>query len=283
MLYKRISDFPAKTVGTYTGNELLLISDTTYNAKIKSSELKQYILESASLLANSGKITIRANSQIDLSGSAVVTGDLTVLGVLNVTEIDEISITNLNVRDKTISVNVSGSDSTSTGSGLIVNGTDNVQLTSILFNPEKQSRWDIDGKEIVDVSSTQSLSNKSLDSLNATGNIIFSGSFSHIGQKRVGVVYQDGSSPVISTEFEYILVDSSDSTASLDTASGLDGIILNIKNTSAVDCMISASDGEFIDSDNSYTLKRNDSVQLLGSASNWYVFNYSSGNTIVII
>ena len=286
MIYKKIADFPAKSIGSYTGNELFLISDIAYNAKVKSSELKQFYLETASYIANSGNISIKAGingtGSVNFSSSVNITGDVSILGVLNVTAVNQINVSDLYVRDKLIVLNSSGSNLTATGSGITVSGSSGT-VSSVLFDPALTSKWKIDGKQIVTVSDAQTLTNKVLNSTQITGSVTLSGSLDTFGIRNVRLTSVSGASPVIPLTNEYILVNSSNGTASLSPCVGMSGRIVTVKNLTTGDCMISASAGELIDRENSYTLEMDDAIQFIGSASVWYTFAYSPASEIIIM
>jgi hypothetical protein len=285
MIYKKIADFPTKSIGSYTGNELLLISDTVYNAKIKTSELKQFFLESASYIANSGNISIKAGingtESVNFSSSVNITGDVSILGVLNVTEVNQINVSDLYVRDKLIVLNSSGSNLTATGSGITVSGSSGT-VSSVLFDPALPSKWKIDGKQIVTVSDAQTLTNKVLNSTQITGSVTLSGSLDTFGIRNIKFTSLSGASPVVPLTNEYVLLNSSNGTASLSPCAGMTGRVITIKNLTPGDCMISASSGELIDRENSYTLEMDDAIQFIGSASVWYTFAYSPASEVII-
>lgn len=102
----------------------------------------------------------------DLDGNVTISNDLIVNGT-TVT----INTANLNVEDKNITVNNNGSDATADGAGLAVDRDG--ALGSLVFDSSKASMWKagLQGseKELVDVSSTQTVTNKSI---NASDNTI---------------------------------------------------------------------------------------------------------------
>lgn len=110
----------------------------------------------------------------DFKGSINVGGDLNVTGDLNITgAINQQTVTNLEVKDKTITLNRGGNTSGAASSGLLVEGNSASVIAQILFDSTLASKWKIgDGSttyEIVTVDHSQTLTNKSI---NASSNTI---------------------------------------------------------------------------------------------------------------
>jgi hypothetical protein len=271
MIYKRIKDFPPKAVGSYTGEELIIISDTSYNAKTKLSELREFILTGSGLLYSGGE------GILNVTGSAFFSSDVTIYGQLNVETINQINVDNLNVLDKTISLNVSGSNTTASGSGIIIRGTDNLSLTDFLYVPSMASKWAANGSQVITSNPTQSLYNKTLISPEISNSTRFNDtSFKFIS----------GSSINIPIDVSYLVVSSSNSSGSLPAlTSSNDKFVINIKNASSEDLMISASSGQQIDQYDALTIRYMDSVKLFSDASNgrWWIYEYSAGTPTIII
>lgn len=107
-----------------------------------------------------GKVIQNSGVTIDDSNNVIVPGNLTINGTTTF-----INTTNLNITDKNITVNNSGSDASAEGAGITVDrvSTDG----SIAFDSSLASKWKagLVGSEVqlADVSSTQTLTNKSID------------------------------------------------------------------------------------------------------------------------
>lgn len=130
----------------------------------------------ASSASGEGKVTIENGTQpvsnlgLDVKGSASVGGDLTIGGNLNVTgSINESSVTNLQVTDKTITLNKGGAGGSDSNTGLLVEAGAAVVAALKWIS----GKWTIgDGTtqvEIVDLSTAQTLSNKTLAAPAITG------------------------------------------------------------------------------------------------------------------
>ena len=106
---------------------------------------------------------------IDDSGSVIIPGDLTVNGTTTT-----INTTDLDVTDNNITINKDGNDASSEGAGLRIErtGVDG----SIIFEDALASKFKIGLRnlevEVVDISSTQTITNKTIDAdLNTITNI----------------------------------------------------------------------------------------------------------------
>ncbi len=113
-------------------------------------------INKGSLSASSVIFTVKASAQID--GNLNVTGNINVIGSLN-----NQSVTNMDVEDKTITVNKGGPASSGTGSGVQVEENSSI-VGKVLYDSSLASKWKVGDattqNEIVDVSSTQTLINK---------------------------------------------------------------------------------------------------------------------------
>lgn len=121
-----------------------------------------------------GLVTINKGSQatstivLDVKATANIEGNLNLVGNLNITgDVNTQSVTNLDVTDKVITVNKSGAASSGGGSGLEVEEGGAI-TGAIRFDSTLASKFTIgDGTtqiQIVDVSSAQTLANKTLAS-----------------------------------------------------------------------------------------------------------------------
>ena len=127
-----------------------------------------------------GLVTIKngtaalTNVVLDVAGSANIAGDLNLTGNLNIVgSINEVAVNNLSVADLTIRVNKGGTTSGAAGAGLQVEGTSAALIGALTYNAASPSRFQIgDGttqRDIVDVSSAQTLTNKSITGVQITG------------------------------------------------------------------------------------------------------------------
>lgn len=107
-----------------------------------------------------GTLVQDSNVTIDDSGNIIVAGDLTVNGTTTT-----VNSATLDVTDTNITVNNTGNDASSEGAGLTVErtGTDG----SFVYEDALASKWKIGALgsevEVADVSSTQTLTNKTID------------------------------------------------------------------------------------------------------------------------
>jgi hypothetical protein len=109
------------------------------------------------------------NVVLDVKGSQNIAGDLNLTGNLNITgAINTTTITNTNVTDLTMTLNDGGTTPADDVSGIKVEGTTNTVVGGLFYRAASASKWSIgDGttqRDVVDVSSTQTLTNKTLTS-----------------------------------------------------------------------------------------------------------------------
>ncbi|HEX9996701.1 MAG TPA: hypothetical protein VGB45_06130 [Abditibacterium sp.] len=116
----------------------------------------------SSAAGDNGLLTIEkgdgAASQLglDVKGSAAIGGDLAVAGTLIITgSLDRFNVTDLDVKDKTITVNSGGTTALAGGSGLQVEGDAAAVLGAIRYDGTKTNKWTVgdgaDQKEIATV------------------------------------------------------------------------------------------------------------------------------------
>lgn len=137
-------------------------------------------------------------------GSVAIEGDLILTGNLNITgSIDEQSITNLAVKDKNITLNKGGTTGGATGSGFYIEGTSSAVIGAILFDNALASKYTIgDGttqREIVDVSSSQTITNKTIAIASNTISGVFGVANGGTGQSSLtanALIVGNGTSPV---------------------------------------------------------------------------------------
>lgn len=130
----------------------------------------------ASGSGNEGKVTIERGAQaasyvaLQVNASATVDGDLNVGGNLNITgNINEQNVTNLNVADKTITLNDGGAAGSGTGSGIDVEAN-NVTVAALRWDGSDWTSGDgTTQRKLVTLDGTQTLTNKSLTSPTLTG------------------------------------------------------------------------------------------------------------------
>lgn len=113
---------------------------------------------------------------LDVKGSVNIGGDLNVIGNFNITgDINRTSVTELNVTDKTIRVNNGGTTAGAAGAGLFVEGDSDSNIGAITFASASATKFQIGNgssqADIVDVSSTQTLTNKTIGGGQISGNI----------------------------------------------------------------------------------------------------------------
>lgn len=108
-----------------------------------------------------------SNVVLNTKGSATIEGDLNLLGDLNITgTVNQENVTNLQVTDKTITVNNGGTTAGADDAGLLVEGDSGSVIGGITFDNTLNSKFSIGNgtvqREIADVSSVQTLTNKTL-------------------------------------------------------------------------------------------------------------------------
>jgi hypothetical protein len=109
---------------------------------------------------------------LDVKGSASVAGDLNVTGDIKVTgAIDSVSVTNTNVKDKTITLNDGGTTAGAAGGGLIVEGDSGATIGALTYALGSSSKFQIgDGTTQYDVLNSNSTLTGSKVSGNIAGN-----------------------------------------------------------------------------------------------------------------
>lgn len=131
--------------------------------------------QQALLTLNNGTAAI-SNVVLDVKGSQSIAWDLNLTWNLNITgNVNTTTVTNTNVADKTITVNDGGTTAGASGAGIIVEGDSNTVIGWITFDNALASKFSIGNgstqKEIVDVSSIQTLTNKVIWGGQVSGNI----------------------------------------------------------------------------------------------------------------
>jgi len=129
----------------------------------------------ALLTLNNG-VAASTNVVLDVKGSATVAGDLNLTGNLNITgSVDSQSVTNTNVKDKTITVNDGGTTAGAAGAGIVIEGDANTVIGAITYAAGSASKFQIGNgttqADIVDVSTVQTLTNKVIGGGQISGNI----------------------------------------------------------------------------------------------------------------
>lgn len=135
------------------------ISNTSSPGKIVLS------VTADSATSPSAALTIEQDKSATFAGDVVVAGDLTVNGTTTY-----INTTNMDVTDKSIKVNFGGNDASSEGAGIeVVRTTTN---GSIIYAAAAASKWKIGNSgaevEVADISTAQTLTNKTINGSNNT-------------------------------------------------------------------------------------------------------------------
>lgn len=120
----------------------------------------------AALVIEKGTAAVTA-LVLDVKGSQTIRGNLAVEGNFDITgDINRTSVTELQVTDKTIRVNNGGTTAGAGGSGLVVEGDADAIIGQIIYDGALASRFKLGvsgaEKEIADLSSTQTFTNKSI-------------------------------------------------------------------------------------------------------------------------
>lgn len=153
------------TMGSFSpANKLMHFADdaafVTYKGEAASQADIYYNTTSSKIRFYNSSAWVEVVS-LDSSGNLTLAGDLTINGTTTT-----VNAANLDVVDKNITVNKSGNDASAQGAGLTVKRT--ATDGSIIYDSATQSKWKVgnDGseKEVVDVSSSQTLTNKTLTS-----------------------------------------------------------------------------------------------------------------------
>lgn len=117
--------------------------------------------------AASTNLVLDVKGTADVDGDLGVGGDLTLGGDLNITgDINSQSVTDLDVEDRTITLNKGGTTPTDDTSGIVIEGTSATTIGALYYNSASATEFSIgDGSAQVDVvgdTSTQTLTNKTL-------------------------------------------------------------------------------------------------------------------------
>jgi len=117
--------------------------------------------------AASTNLVLDVKGTADIDGDLGVGGDLTLGGNLNITgDINSQSVTDLDVEDRTITLNSGGTTPTDDTSGIVFEGTSAATIAALYYNSASATSLTVgDGTTQVDVvgdTSTQTLTNKTL-------------------------------------------------------------------------------------------------------------------------
>lgn len=190
---------------------------------------------------------------LDVKGSQNIAGDLNLIGNLNITgNVNATSTTNTNIADITITLNDGGSSATAVGGGINIEGDANSVIGALRFI-STGSRFTIGNgtvqNEIVDVSTVQTLTNKSISgnqitsavanatlaatvttNANLTGPITSVGNVISVGtQTGTGSVFVMQASPTLTTPNIGVATGTSIATSGAHTsgtAASVDGVFV---------------------------------------------------------
>lgn len=127
----------------------------------------------AALTLNNGTAAA-SNVVLNALGTISASGDLNLGGNLNITgSINETSVTNLQVTDKTVTVNNGGSTAGAAGSGVLVQGDSAATIGALTYASGSATKFQVGNGttqvDVVDVSTAQTLTNKTIS---LTGNTV---------------------------------------------------------------------------------------------------------------
>src|SRR6056300_632174 len=133
-------------------------------------------------------------NNLTLTNDIAVGGDLNLTGDLNITgDVNSLSVTDLDVADKTITLGAGQVESASGGSGIIVDGSS----ASILWD-ETNTSWDFN--ESVEIAAGKNIRVNTVNDVGNTANIIYRSSTNTIvGNNASALVVQDGGNVGIGT------------------------------------------------------------------------------------
>jgi hypothetical protein len=196
----------SRVLGSDGSGVVSALSTATYPDLTELSYVKG--VTSAIQTQLNAKLSLSGNSTI--TGNIIITGDFTVNGTTTT-----VNTTNMDVTDKSIKVNFGGNDASSEGAGIEVVRT--ATNGSIIYAAAAASKWKVGNLgaevEVVDLSSSQTLTNKTIDSDNNTiTNIVNADIKANAAIDATKIA--DGS--VTSTEFQYINTLSSNAQTQLD-------------------------------------------------------------------
>jgi len=174
---KAVTPVKVDETGSYTVANIIIDSDAGDNNKVtiggdgsittQGGELNvQNVAGDTSFLKvdNTGAVTtnntLGVGTDLSVGGNAVIEGNLTVNGTTT-----SVNSTDTDITDKNITINKNGTEATSVGAGLTVEKTDGVD-GSFVYDSALTTKWKIGDVgsevEIVDISSAQTLSNKTI-------------------------------------------------------------------------------------------------------------------------
>lgn len=116
------------------------------------------------------------NVVLDVKGSQNIVGDLNLTGNLNISgSLNEVTVTTLNVTDLVIRTNKGGATPSNDTSGIEIEGTAAATVGAIYYDGASATKFSIgDGTtqvDIVDISTAQTLTNKTIGGGQISGNI----------------------------------------------------------------------------------------------------------------
>ena len=156
-----------------------------------ASEVRAHLSAGTGVTYSSGEFSI---GQSVATTASPTFADINITGDLNITgDVNSLSVTDLDVTDKTITVGVGGTASANEGAGLVVDGAS----ASILWDNSNTS-WDFN--ESVEIATGKNIRVNTVNNVGNTANIIYRSSTNTIvGNNASALVVQDGGNVGIGT------------------------------------------------------------------------------------
>ena len=252
------------------------ITEGSSNLYFTTARVDSHLSGGTGVTYSSGAISI---------GQSVATTDsptfanLTLTGNLNITgDVDSVSVTDLDVTDKTITVGVGGTASANDGAGLVVDGAS----ASILWDNSNTS-WDFN--QNLEIASGKNIRVNTINNVGNTANIIYRSSTNTIvGNNATALVIQDGGNVGIGTSSPSSVLEvtgTGDADTGILTTHSRSGVgytlrLNNTNNGANKGSGIKWSSGGF---DTGAIIVRSDAVAASGDAPAYMTFHTSEDGT----